>query len=109
MNTILQRPAAAIPRSLRYSEGFLSFVVHKAILIYNPASGQNRERRSEQVLRAAEVLRAAGVEAQTCATTGAGSAIRQAQQAAAVGFDTIIACGGDGTVNEVGVWGLVSF
>jgi diacylglycerol kinase family enzyme len=74
--------------------------VRKAILIYNPASGQNRERRSEQVLRAAEVLRAAGVDVQTCATTGAGSAIVQARQAAEAGFDAIIACGGDGTVNE---------
>jgi diacylglycerol kinase family enzyme len=75
--------------------------VRKAILIYNPASGQNRERRSEQVLRAAEVLRGAGVEVQTCTTTGAGSAIVQARQAAEAGFDTIVACGGDGTVNEV--------
>jgi diacylglycerol kinase (ATP) len=75
--------------------------VRKAILIYNPASGQNRERRSDHVLLAAEVLREAGVEVQTCATTGAGSAVLQAQQAAEAGFDAIIACGGDGTVNEV--------
>jgi diacylglycerol kinase family enzyme len=75
--------------------------VRQAILIYNPASGQNREKRSELVLRAAEVLRDAGVEVQTCATTGSGSAIVQAQQAVESGFDTIIACGGDGTVNEV--------
>lgn len=75
--------------------------MHKAILIYNPASGQKRARRAEQVARAAEVLRAAGVEAETCATTDAGSAIRQSQQAVVDGFDTVIACGGDGTVNEV--------
>lgn len=73
----------------------------KAILIYNPASGQKRARRAQQIVRAVEVMRAAGVEAETSATTGAGSAIRQTQQAVAAGFDTILACGGDGTVNEV--------
>jgi diacylglycerol kinase (ATP) len=75
--------------------------VRKAILIYNPASGQKRALRAERVARAAKVLRAAGVEAEICATTDAGSAIRQTQQAVVEGFDTVIACGGDGTVNEV--------
>ncbi len=73
----------------------------RAFLIYNPASGQNRERRADQVARAAEVLRAAGVEVEVCATTDAGSAIRQTQQAVVHGFDTVLACGGDGTVHEV--------
>jgi diacylglycerol kinase family enzyme len=36
-----------------------------------------------------------------CATTHAGSAIEQARAAAESGFDTLIACGGDGTANEV--------
>jgi diacylglycerol kinase (ATP) len=73
----------------------------KAVLIYNPASGQKRARRAEKIARATEVLCAAGVEAEACATTSAGSAIQQAQQAVAAGADTVIACGGDGTVNEV--------
>ena len=47
-----------------------------------------------------EVLRAAGVQVETCATTHAGSAIQQVQEAAGRGFDTVIACGGDGTANE---------
>jgi len=75
--------------------------VRKAILIYNPASGQKRALRAEQVAHAAKVLRVAGVEAETCATTDAGSAIRQTQQAVVDGYDTVLACGGDGTVNEV--------
>jgi diacylglycerol kinase (ATP) len=86
---------------LGYSETLFSFIVRRAFLIYNPASGQKRAGRTEHVTRAAEVLRAAGVEAEPCATTDAGSAIRQTQQAVVAGFDTIIACGGDGTVNEV--------
>jgi diacylglycerol kinase (ATP) len=73
----------------------------KVVLIYNPASGQKRARRAEEIARAAAILRVAGVEAETCATTSAGSAIQQTQQAAASGADTVIACGGDGTVHEV--------
>ena len=34
-------------------------------------------------------------------TTHAGSAVQQTQDAAAAGFDTVLACGGDGTFNEV--------
>jgi YegS/Rv2252/BmrU family lipid kinase len=79
----------------------VSLPMKKAILIYNPASGQKRARRAEQIARAAEALRAAGVEVETCPTTSAGSAVEQAQHAVAAGADTVIACGGDGTVHEV--------
>ena len=85
---------------LGYSEETFPFAVRRAFLIYNPASGQKRARRAEKIARAADVLRAAGVEAQISATTDAGSAIRQTEQAVVAGFDTVIACGGDGTVNE---------
>lgn len=84
-----------------YSEEFAFFIVRRAFLLYNPASGSKRERRAAQVARAADVLLAAGVQVESRATTDSGSAIRQTQQAVAQGFDTLIACGGDGTVNEV--------
>jgi diacylglycerol kinase family enzyme len=73
----------------------------KALLIYNPSSGRRREHRVKQVARALAVLRAAGVEAETCATTHRGSAVEQTREAVAHGFDTVIACGGDGTANEI--------
>jgi diacylglycerol kinase (ATP) len=73
----------------------------KAFLIYNPASGRRRDKRTQDVARVEEVLRAAGVQVETCATTHAGSAIQQIEEAAGRGFDTVIACGGDGTANEV--------
>jgi len=73
----------------------------KALLIYNPSSGRKRERRAQQVDRALAIFRAAGVRAENCATTHKGSAVTQAQQAASAGFDTVIACGGDGTANEI--------
>jgi diacylglycerol kinase (ATP) len=74
--------------------------VRKAFLIYNPASGRRREKRAQDIARVAAVFRAAGVEVEACPTTHAGSAVQQAQEAANAGFDTVVACGGDGTVNE---------
>jgi diacylglycerol kinase (ATP) len=75
--------------------------MQRALLIYNPSSGRKRARRAEKIARAAEVLRATGVAVDICATRDAGSAIIQTQNAVVAGFDTIIACGGDGTVHEV--------
>jgi len=74
--------------------------VRKAFLIYNPASGRRRKRRAEDISRVAAIFRNAGVEVEACATTHAGSAVQQVQQAAEAGFDTVVACGGDGTANE---------
>jgi diacylglycerol kinase (ATP) len=81
-------------------KGFIALIVQRAFLIYNPASGQKRAKRTEQISRVTGVLRAAGVTVEACATTHAGSAVQQAQEAAEAGFDTVVACGGDGTANE---------
>src|SRR5690348_12181335 len=51
--------------------------------------------------RIVQVFRSAGMQPELCATTHAGSAIEQARAAAESGFDTLVACGGDGTANEV--------
>jgi len=48
-----------------------------------------------------DIFRGAGVQAEASPTTHSGSAIAQAREAALAGFDTVVACGGDGTVNEV--------
>jgi YegS/Rv2252/BmrU family lipid kinase len=72
-----------------------------AILIYNPASGGKKEKRLHAISQVLAVLQSAGVHAEAIATTHAGSATSQTQQAVASGFDTVIACGGDGTMNEV--------
>jgi YegS/Rv2252/BmrU family lipid kinase len=74
--------------------------MHKAFLIYNPASGRRRRKRRQDIARVEEVLRAAGVHVETCATTHIGSAIQQVEEAIGRGFDTVISCGGDGTANE---------
>ncbi|HEY2911870.1 MAG TPA: diacylglycerol kinase family protein [Candidatus Angelobacter sp.] len=74
--------------------------MRNAFLIYNPASGRRRKKRKLDIAHVEKVLRTAGVEVETCATTHAGSAIQQVQEALGRGFDTVIACGGDGTANE---------
>ena len=56
--------------------------MQKAFLIYNPASGRKRAERAEQISRVVAVLRAGGVTVEACATTHAGSAVQQAQEAA---------------------------
>jgi len=74
--------------------------VKKVLLLYNPSSGQKRARRAETISRIAELYRSHGLQVEQCATTHAGSAIAQTEQAVSVGFDTVIVCGGDGTANE---------
>jgi YegS/Rv2252/BmrU family lipid kinase len=73
----------------------------KTFLIYNPASGRKRRQRAEAIAQIAQVFRGAGIEVESAATTHCGSAILQAREAAAAGFDTVVACGGDGTAHEV--------
>jgi diacylglycerol kinase family enzyme len=75
--------------------------MRRVALIYNPASGQLWRRPRTAIERAAGVLRDAGIEAETLETQGAGGAEALARDAVRRGFDTIIACGGDGTVHEV--------
>jgi diacylglycerol kinase (ATP) len=87
-------------RSLVLKIAYYNPAVRNAFLIYNPASGRKRAKRTQAIARVVEVLQAAGVQVESCATMHAGSAIQQVQEAAGRGFDTVIACGGDGTANE---------
>jgi len=80
--------------------------MQRAALIYNPASGQQPQKRAARIAQAIAVLRNAGVEVETIATHSPESAAGQAQQAVREGCDTILACGGDGTAHEI-LQGLV--
>lgn len=75
--------------------------MRRAALIYNPVSGQHMNGYLAAVESAAAVLREAGVEAEILPTDGPGAAGKLAKDAAERGCDTVLACGGDGTVNEV--------
>lgn len=75
--------------------------MQKVALIYNPVSGQHSHRRAEAIREAQELLRAAGIDVSAYETTTPDSATELARQAVATGFDTVLACGGDGTVHAV--------
>lgn len=75
--------------------------MRKVALIHNPASGIRSTRHGAAVGEALAVLRDAGAQAEALETGGPGTAVTLARDAVRDGFDSVIACGGDGTVNEV--------
>ena len=75
--------------------------MRRVALIYNPASGQHSPRRTAFIREALAELHNAGIEAEAFQTTHPGAATEHARTAIDSGFDTILACGGDGTVHEI--------
>ena len=73
----------------------------RCVLIYNPSAGTKRERRIDEVERAAARLRLLGHEALVVATERPGSAVMQTRDAVRNGAEVVFACGGDGTIHEV--------
>src|SRR5689334_9707962 len=80
--------------------------MRKALLLYNPLSGQRSERRLQKIEAAASILQNAGVEVLSSATRSASDATEQARHAATSRYDTVFACGGDGTIHDI-LQGLV--
>jgi YegS/Rv2252/BmrU family lipid kinase len=73
----------------------------KSTLIYNPVAGRRPAEREREVREAAAVLCQAGLEIELAPTAWPGMAHELARAAAARGVDVVLACGGDGTINEV--------
>ena len=73
----------------------------KGVLIYNPVAGRRPAGRVREVREAAEVVRRAGLEIELAPTSRPEMAHELAQAAVANGADVVLACGGDGTINEV--------
>jgi len=69
--------------------------VVRSCVIFNPAA------RGEKAKRFRRHLDAIGRQSTLKMTAGVGDARRLASEAVAEGFDTIVAAGGDGTINEV--------
>jgi diacylglycerol kinase (ATP) len=75
--------------------------IKDALLIYNPTSGRKRHTRFEEIEHAARILKEAGITTELAPTTGPGAAVRIARQAVDQRRGMVIACGGDGTINEI--------
>jgi diacylglycerol kinase (ATP) len=75
--------------------------MRKAALLYNPHSGRRKKHRLQDVGAAAAILSEAGIEIDVAPTRAASDAAAQVRACIRDGFDTIIACGGDGTVHDV--------
>ena len=75
--------------------------IHDALLIYNPTSGGRRHRRFLEIEQAVRILKDFGITTEIAATTAAGSAQGIARQAVEQRRGMVIACGGDGTINEI--------
>ncbi|HEV2400794.1 MAG TPA: diacylglycerol kinase family protein [Candidatus Sulfotelmatobacter sp.] len=74
--------------------------MRKAVLLYNPDSGGSKQRQRE-LQAALSILRDAGVEADLLPTESRDHAGDEARLAVAGGCDTVFACGGDGTINNI--------
>src|ERR1700737_985333 len=81
--------------------------LRNALLIHNPNAGNGGNGRRQMLDEARRIFSFAGIEAELQETRGPGDATVMAQQATAEGRQLVIACGGDGTLNEV-VNGLAS-
>src|ERR1700684_2174408 len=72
-----------------------------ALLIHNPNAGNGGKARRPLLDQARKILATGGIEAELVETRGPGDATEIAQRATNEGRQLVIACGGDGTLNEV--------
>ncbi|MDE7143155.1 MAG: diacylglycerol kinase family lipid kinase, partial [Muribaculaceae bacterium] len=70
----------------------------RAMLIINPISGTGSKEGIDALAR--KRLAEAGIEVETRYTGARGDATRIASEATTRGFGAVLACGGDGTINE---------
>ncbi|HMI52406.1 MAG TPA: diacylglycerol kinase family protein [Candidatus Saccharimonadales bacterium] len=75
--------------------------LRNALLIHNPNAGNAGKRRRPLLDEARRILSAGGIEAELAETKGPNDATEIARRATAEGRQLVIACGGDGTLNEV--------
>jgi diacylglycerol kinase (ATP) len=75
--------------------------LRNALLIHNPNAGDGGRGRSRELDQARRIFATGGIEADLAETTRPGHATEIAQRAAEEGRGLVIACGGDGTLNEI--------
>src|SRR5712692_3495889 len=72
-----------------------------ALLIHNPNAGNGGHGRRRQIEAARQIFSSNGIDTELAETRGPGDATQIAQRASAEGRQLVIACGGDGTLNEI--------
>ena len=75
--------------------------LRNALLIHNPNAGSGGNARRQKLEVARRILSSGGIEAELEETRGPGHATEIAQRATVQGRQLVIACGGDGTLNEI--------
>lgn len=75
--------------------------LRNALLIHNPNAGNGGNQRRRVLDTARHIFASGGIEAELAETTGPGHATEIAARAAREGRGLVIACGGDGTLNEI--------
>src|SRR5256886_12466874 len=75
--------------------------LRNALLIHNPNAGNGGKGRRRTLDTARHIFASRGSEPEPGETTGPGHATEIARRAASEGRGLVIACGGDGTLNEV--------
>jgi diacylglycerol kinase (ATP) len=76
-------------------------VIRRAVLIYNPVARRMQGRQGGKLSQLLDALTAQGIKVEVSPTTGPQEAGHLARQAISNDYQLIIACGGDGTINEV--------
>src|ERR1700731_4136837 len=75
--------------------------LRNALLIHNPNAGGGGKGRRRTLDAARHIFAARGIDSELAETTGPGHATEIAHRAATERRGLVIACGGDGTLNEV--------
>ncbi len=75
--------------------------LRNALLIHNPNAGNGGRARRRILDAARHIFARGGIQAELAETTGPGHATEIAEHAALQGRQLVIACGGDGTLNEI--------
>ncbi len=75
--------------------------IHNALVIHNPNAGNGGRGRRGTLDEARRIFAAGGIQTELAETMKAGDATEIAQRASDEGRQLVIACGGDGTLNEI--------
>jgi diacylglycerol kinase (ATP) len=75
--------------------------LQNALLIHNPNAGNGGNGRRRMLDEARKILSSGGIHVELMETRGPGDATEMARRATSEGRQLVIACGGDGTLNEV--------